>query len=192
MSLLRIRADSWQRTCSARASVRPRQFRVIMCPVPRTTYGASFAEKIGSFRNNQGNKMPLPLTRQEFKKYLYASADERYSFFIKRARIELQFWLLRNAETKDIVFTEDPESQSITIPVWPHPDFAMEFTKKNALTNCEPKELSLVKWLANWVPKLDEVSIEIAVFPTGDSDCVTIEAREFTEEIDPQNLGGLS
>ena len=42
--------------------------------------------------------------------------------------------------------------------------------------------------MANWVPKLDEVSIEIAVFPTGDGECVTIEAKEFIEEIDPDVL----
>ena len=98
-----------------------------------------------------------------------------------------------NKESKDskrtfMLFTEDEETQTITIPVWPHPDFAMEFTKDNHIANCEAKELSLVKWMANWVPKLDEVSIEIAVFPTGDGECVTIEAKEFTEEIDPDVL----
>ncbi len=131
--------------------------------------------------------MPLPLTKQDFKKYLYANAEDRYDFFVKRVKQELQFWVIRNAETKDIVFTEDEESQSITIPVWPHPDFAVEFAKDNNLPGCEAKELSLVKWLANWVPKLDMVSIEIAVFPTGGGECVTIEAKEFTEEIDPEN-----
>ena len=95
--------------------------------------------------------------------------------------------MVRNAVTKDIIFTEDEESQSITIPVWPHPDFADEVARENNLNNCEAKELSLVKWLANWVPKLDEVSIEIAVFPNGGGECVTIEAKEFTEEIDPEN-----
>ena len=113
--------------------------------------------------------MPLPLTKQDFKKYLYSDAETRYDFFVKRVK-------------------EDEETQTITIPVWPHPDFAMEFTKDNHIANCEAKELSLVKWMANWVPKLDEVSIEIAVFPTGDGECVTIEAKEFTEEIDPDVL----
>jgi hypothetical protein len=132
--------------------------------------------------------MPLPLTKQDFKKYLYSDAETRYDFFVKRVKQELQFWVVRNADTKDIIFTEDEETQTITIPVWPQPDFAMEFTKDNHIANCEAKELSLVKWMANWVPKLDEVSIEIAVFPTGDGECATIEAKEFTEEIDPDVL----
>jgi len=116
---------------------------------------------------------------KHYENVLALTSEERYDHFLVKVADWEQLWSLYSKE--GWLERTTPEGVKY-ISVWPHPDYAKEIAKEYYPEHIE-KEISLKKFMNEWLPKLENDNIKIGVFPSQDGTNWLISPKELLEDI---------
>lgn len=100
------------------------------------------------------------LTESIINQASYLSAEERLELLVMYCENASEIWMLQG-ENGFIMMESEEE---LTLPVWPHRDFALHWQKEHDVT-AETVSVSLADFIALWAPGLDNNQTTIVAFP---------------------------
>jgi len=105
--------------------------------------------------------MPYRLNAREYDAVLGLDSASRCAHFIGRVADWQQLWSVRNDEGWLVGTTPD---ELTYFPVWPHPEYAKTTTDAHFPGHIAG-ELALTDFLDDWLVRLADDGVQIAVFP---------------------------
>lgn len=100
------------------------------------------------------------LTESIINQASYLSAEERLDLLVMYCENASEIWMLQG-ENGFIMMESEEE---LTLPVWPHRDFALHWQKEHDVA-AETVSVSLADFIALWAPGLDNNQTTIVAFP---------------------------
>lgn len=115
--------------------------------------------------------MSYELTDSEFNTVSMLSAEGRYDYFVEKAVAGGEVWSLQSDAGWVAMRSEDGEE---CLPVWPHRDFAAQWTTED-WSDCTPTAIPLGVWMERWLPGMAQDGTSLAIFPNdeGEGNIVT-------------------
>jgi len=131
--------------------------------VRRTTDIISIVERatLRSHDANDTTDMPYKLNPQQYKAVVALSSADRCSHFIGKVADWELLWGVRNDDGWLVPLTPDNLEY---FPVWPHPEYAQKIADKH-FPGQVASEIKLDEFFKDLLPRLEQDSVKVAVFP---------------------------
>ncbi len=126
-----------------------------------------------------GDSVPYKMHEKQFEAIEALSNNDRFHHFISKVADWEQLWTVRNDE--GFLVPVAPEGFEY-FPIWPHPEYAQTITDIN-FPGHKVEEISIYDFLENWVPKLLDDKIKVAVFPNKEWTFWCIDADDLLAEL---------
>ena len=104
---------------------------------------------------------------------------ERYKYTLRRILDCEQVWSLRNSEGWALF---GGNNVSAAMPIWPAEQFA-KLCAIEDFSDCVPEMIPLRSFIEEWLSKLDNDNVLIAVLPDTSSNAVVVDARRFGTDL---------
>ncbi|MBO6598026.1 MAG: DUF2750 domain-containing protein, partial [Pseudomonadales bacterium] len=105
--------------------------------------------------------MTYHITEEEYEAVLKTSSQIRFEHFVKKVADWEQVWSVRNDEGWLVPVA--PEGFEY-FPLWPHPSYAQRVSDDN-FPGHTAIEITFDELLDDWIPRLEQDDVKIAVFP---------------------------
>lgn len=113
--------------------------------------------------------MPWCPKDPEITAMLSADGKRRYEYFIHRVADTQQVWGLHADGWASL---GDDEGKKL-FPLWPHEKYAERF-KKEGFADYEPRSIDIDLFIDEWLPKMKETGVMLAVFPVASGKAVVV------------------
>lgn len=123
--------------------------------------------------------MPYSLSSKNLKTSLSLSDGKRYELFIQKVAEHGEIWSLANDEGWVTVASEDGGN---CLPVWPHPDYALEWVN-GEWADCEPKMIALDIWLERWSEGLETDETLLVVLPNLKEQALLVDPWQLDDDL---------
>ena len=110
------------------------------------------------------------------------NSKERYEHFVGRVCDWQELWILENAE-ENFLIVSPKESEIEYMPVWPEPEYAIEFAKVDGLTYT-PKKVEVSAFIDKWLPGLKEDGIKVGVLPNLETTVWIVEPSDLKSDLE--------
>lgn len=124
--------------------------------------------------------MSYHLSDKQYQGVCAASAEMRYSHFIGQVASWEEVWGLHGSSG----WLQFTINDNVYMPLWPHPKYAEAFALDEKFSgDVKPRAISLLDFCDEWLPKLQNSGIGVAVLPVAGETYVAVSSMDLGKRL---------